>query len=91
MSVGELRAVDPELLKFAWEGVTCDGPDAGSVLDIEWHTARQLCEQCGGEKRGEMLGWLSLCPDCGCPLKVEGGMELDVLQVSFLTADEVKE
>ena len=84
VAVGELTAIEPELLTFAWEALTGGGPDAGSVLEVEWHPARQLCAACNAEKPRAERSWLPVCPDCGKPLQVSGGQELDVLQVAFL-------
>ncbi len=84
VAVGELTAIEPDLLGFAWQAVTGDGPDSGSVLDVEWHPARQFCSACNGDKPRAQGSWLRLCPDCGLPLAVTGGQELDVLQVTFL-------
>ncbi|HVN76421.1 MAG TPA: hydrogenase maturation nickel metallochaperone HypA [Thermoanaerobaculaceae bacterium] len=83
VAVGELSAVEPDLLVFAWEALTQGGPDAGSTLDVEWHRARQFCAACGSEKPRSDGGWLRLCPDCGAPLSVTGGTELDVMRVTF--------
>jgi hydrogenase nickel insertion protein HypA len=84
VAVGELTAVEPDLLTFAWEALTGNGPDAGSVLEVEWHPARQFCPACGADKPRAQGTWLRLCPDCGQALQVSGGQELDVLQVAFL-------
>ncbi len=84
VAVGELTAIEPELLAFAWEALVGTGPDAGSVLDVEWCPARQFCGTCGTEKPRSERSWLRICPDCGAPLEVSGGQELDVLQVVFL-------
>jgi hydrogenase nickel incorporation protein HypA/HybF len=87
VAVGELSAVEPDLLRFAWEAVTTAGPDSGARLDIEWCPARQHCPACGEDKPRRENSWLPLCPDCGAPLEVEGGQELEVLQLSFLPYD----
>ncbi len=85
--VGELSAVEPELLVYAWEAVIAGGPDAGAELEVEWRPAIQHCAGCGEVHERAEGSWLRLCPDCGLPLQVTGGDELDVLQVSF-EADE---
>jgi hydrogenase nickel incorporation protein HypA/HybF len=84
VAVGELTAIEPDLLSFAWEALTGGGQDAGSVLDVEWHPARQFCAACNADKPRAQGTWLRLCPDCGQALQVTGGQELDVLQVAFL-------
>lgn len=87
IAVGELSGVEPELLLHAWEALTAGGPDAGSRLTIEWRRATQRCPTCG-EARDRARGtWLRVCADCGAPLHVEGGMELDVLRVSYEVAE----
>ena len=32
LAVGELSAVEPDLLRFAWEAVVADGPHAGDLI-----------------------------------------------------------
>ena len=90
VAIGELAAVEPELLVYAWEAVVSGGPDAGAKLEVEWHPAQQVCATCG--KVAERLegAWMRLCPTCGAPVHVEGGDELDVLQLSY-TPDGVEE
>ncbi len=83
VAVGELAAIEPDLLSFAWEAVTADGPDAGSRLVVEWRPARQLCGACGEVAERAAGSWLRLCPRCGLPLRIEGGDDLDVLHVEF--------
>jgi hydrogenase nickel incorporation protein HypA/HybF len=83
VAIGELAAVEPELLQTAWQVVTSDGPDAGARLEIRWHAARQHCASCGEQRARAAGSWLRLCPDCQMPLHVEGGDELDLLQVEY--------
>lgn len=87
LAVGELSAVEPELLKYAWEAVVADGPDQGVELTIEWRPANQWCAACDEAKHRAQGSWMRLCPDCGAPLAVTGGDELDILDLSF-EADE---
>ena len=84
VAVGELAAIEPELLAFAWQALTESGPDAGSTLEVEWHPARQFCASCSADKPRSDGSWLRLCPDCGQPLSVTGGTELDVMRVTFV-------
>jgi Zn finger protein HypA/HybF involved in hydrogenase expression len=83
VAVGELSAVEPDLLRYAWEAVTAEGVDAGAELDVDWCRARQFCPSCNEEKDRTEGGWLRLCPDCAQPLRVEGGTELDVVRVEY--------
>ena len=88
LAVGELSAVEPELLAYAWEAVIEDSPDAGAELVIEWCPADQRCASCGEAKDRASGSWMRLCPDCGMPLEVVGGGELDVVDLSFEAVDD---
>ncbi len=83
VAVGELSAIEPALLAFAWEAITTGGPDAGSRLEVDWRPARQLCETCGEVAERAPGTWLRLCPRCDLPLRIEGGDGLDVLHVDI--------
>ncbi|MGD8376647.1 MAG: hydrogenase maturation nickel metallochaperone HypA [Acidobacteriota bacterium] len=84
VAIGELSSVEPELLRHAWEATVAAGPDAGAVLEIEWHPARQICSRCGDVPERSPGTWLRLCPRCGDPLRVDGGDQLDLLRFTFL-------
>ena len=88
LAVGELSAVEPDLLGFAWQAVVADGPDAEATLEIDFRPARQYCPVCATHTERSEGSWLRLCPACGMPLEVTGGDELDVLEVSFLEREE---
>jgi len=81
--VGELAAVEPDLLQFAWEAVVAGGRDAAAALVIDFRRARQLCASCGEIPERAPGSWLRLCPRCDGPLAVEGGRELEVRSVVF--------
>ena len=87
IAVGELAAVEPDLLSFAWEAVTAGTPDAGSRLDVDFRPAKQTCAACGVIPERAAGSWLRLCPRCQGPLGIEGGDELDVLNVTFEEPD----
>lgn len=84
LAIGELSAVEPELLRFAWEAATKGTPDEGAVLEMTWCRAKQSCAACGEITERAVGGWLPLCPRCGGPLTVEGGQELDLVQLSYV-------
>jgi hydrogenase nickel incorporation protein HypA/HybF len=86
VAVGELSALEPELLAFAWTAVTAETGDSASRLIVEWRAATQRCPSCGKEPEREARSWLALCPACSGPLSIEGGRELDLLRVSFEAA-----
>ncbi len=83
VAVGELSAVEPDLLHSAWEMVVAGGPDAGSLLQIDWRPAVQRCPACGVIAERQPGSWLRLCPRCALPLLVEGGRELDILTIEY--------
>ena len=83
VAVGELSAVEPDLLTYAWEAVVCESPDAGAELVLEWRPAIQYCSSCEENKNRVEGSWMRICPDCGLPLEVSGGSELDVLDLTF--------
>ncbi len=87
VAVGELSAVDPELLRFAWEAVVAGGPDRTARLDVEWRPALQFCSRCDRQVSRSRGTWLRICESCSQPLRIRGGDELEVLRVAFL-ADE---
>lgn len=87
LAVGELSAVEPELLVYAWEAVISEGPDEGAELKIEWCRADQRCANCNEAKDRSEGSWMRVCPDCGTPLEIKGGEELDVLDLSIEVDD----
>ncbi len=90
MAVGELSAVEPDLLSYAWEAVVTGGPDAGARLVVDWRPAHQFCATCNEDKERSEGSWLKICPDCRQMLEVSGGDELDVLAVT-IAVDESPE
>ena len=89
VAVGELSAVEPELLLTAWEAVTAGEAEEGVALDIDWRPARQLCTECGEVEERVAGSWLRLCPHCGMPLGIEGGDELDVLRIEYVAVEPI--
>lgn len=83
IAVGELAAVEPELLVYAWQAVVADSSHAAAELQVDWHPARQLCVTCGEIAARQPGSWLRLCPTCELPLSVEGGDELDLLNFTL--------
>ena len=86
VAVGELSAVEPDLLRYAWEALTSAGPDGGAVMDVEWRAAAQVCVSCGARATRVTGSWLGACPACGGALRIEGGRELDVLELRHAPA-----
>ena len=80
---GELSAVEPDLLRFAWQAVVEGGPDEGAVLHVRFCPARQVCTTCGEVAERQPGSWMRLCPTCSLPLRLEGGDELDLVRVTL--------
>jgi hydrogenase nickel incorporation protein HypA/HybF len=91
LAVGELTAVEPELLRYAWEAVTGGGPDEHCALEVEWCPCRQVCTSCGAAAERPTGSWVRACPRCGRPLRIEGGEELDILHFEAEPIPEPKE
>ena len=91
IAVGELAAVEPDLLDFAWKAIVAGSPDEGANLVVDFRQARQVCPACG-EIADRVPGtWLRLCPVCSRALAVSGGDELDVISVSFSSSSSLRE
>ena len=90
LAVGELSAVEPDLLQFAWQAVVQGGPDEGARLVIECRPAVQNCARCGVVAERGPGSWLRLCPTCGGPLRIEGGQELDLLDLTLTQGGEAE-
>ena len=80
---GELSAVEPDLLRFAWQALVEGGPDEGAVLHVRYCPARQVCPTCGEVAERQPGSWMRLCPTCSLPLRLEGGDELDLVRVTL--------
>jgi hydrogenase nickel incorporation protein HypA/HybF len=88
LAVGDLAAIEPELLKYAWDALVQGTPEEGATLEVDWRPAKQTCRVCG-DLPGRAPGtWLRLCPRCDGLLRVTGGDDLDVLQVVFEKEDD---
>jgi hydrogenase nickel incorporation protein HypA/HybF len=88
VAIGELAAVEPDLLAYAWEAVVAGGPDAQARIEVEWRPARLVCAACGEVAERAPGSWFRLCPTCGQPVRVEGGDELDVLNLTYTPEEE---
>jgi hydrogenase nickel incorporation protein HypA/HybF len=91
LAVGELSGVEPELLRYAWEAVTGEGPDAGCALEIDWRAARQVCDACDAAAERPPGSWRRACPRCAGPLRIDGGQELDLVRLEAEPASEPRE
>lgn len=90
IEVGELAAVEPQLLRSAWTAVVAGTAHAAAVLQIEWRPAEQHCVACGVVAERQPGSWLRLCPHCRQPLAVRGGAELDLIAVAAAAPNDVE-
>lgn len=81
LRIGELSAVDPDALQFAYAAVTGELPlFAGSELEVEWVPIRVHCTDCGQEAPARPHS--VACALCGSLLtRVVAGEELDIANV----------
>lgn len=82
IAVGDLSSLEPDLLVYAWEALTSRGPEDGARLLVQWRPARQRCPICGQEKTRSSGSWLRVCPDCGSFLMIDGGADLEILEIA---------
>lgn len=77
LRIGELTAVDPEALRFAFEVLTRETDLEGLALDFEICPLRHRCRECAEEFA--VKDYVFACPRCGA-LRTEciGGDELDI-------------
>ena len=79
IAVGQLTAVLPDALRFAFatctEGTSLDG----ALLEIDEIAARGRCNRCARE--GQLEGALALCPCGSADLELMSGRELDIAEV----------
>jgi hydrogenase nickel incorporation protein HypA/HybF len=77
LSIGELTAIMPFALQFAWEAMTPGTLCEGAVLEITEIRARSRCLECGTEWEHDQFD--RLCPSCGTfACEVLAGNELRV-------------
>lgn len=80
--IGELTAVDPDALKFAFEIMTRDTDLERVELEVEVCPRRQRCGLCGAEF--DVVGYELNCPKCGEQrTQCIGGDELELAYVDM--------
>jgi hydrogenase nickel incorporation protein HypA/HybF len=87
-TVGELTAVVPDALQFAWEALTPGTLAEGAVLEITETAARSRCLECGAEFGHGRFD--RLCPSCGgfaCEVLAGNELRIDDIDVDLADAD----
>jgi hydrogenase nickel incorporation protein HypA/HybF len=64
LRIGDLAAVDPDSLRFAFEAVINETPAAGARLEIEHVAPVAWCHTCNQEFPTDSLSFFK-CPQCG--------------------------
>ncbi|HEY4706812.1 MAG TPA: hydrogenase maturation nickel metallochaperone HypA [Thermodesulfobacteriota bacterium] len=78
--VGELTAVEPDVLRFCFETSIKGTRLEGAALDIEEVPLTGRCRACGESFR--ITGFASVCPKCkGTDIERIGGTELDIVSI----------
>ncbi|OGP19742.1 MAG: hydrogenase maturation nickel metallochaperone HypA [Deltaproteobacteria bacterium GWA2_55_10] len=78
--VGELTAVEPDVLRFCFETTIKGTRLEGAALDIEEVPLTGRCKDCGNSFR--ITAFESLCPKCKCTrIERTGGTELDIQSI----------
>jgi hydrogenase nickel incorporation protein HypA/HybF len=84
--IGELAAVNPDALKFAFEILTRDRELQSLELEIEICLRRQRCGACGAEF--DVAGYELNCPKCGEQrTQCIGG---DQLELAYVEMEELE-
>jgi hydrogenase nickel incorporation protein HypA/HybF len=82
--IGELTAVDPDALRFAFEALTRDTELESLALAIEMCTRRHLCTRCNVEFA--VIDFDSSCPQCRHEAtKCISGEQLEIAYIEMET------
>jgi hydrogenase nickel incorporation protein HypA/HybF len=82
--IGELAAVDPDALSFAFEALTLDTNFAALKIDVEYVKPRGRCRECNRDF--EVQNYELFCPACGS-LNTER-ISGDELEFKYLEIEE---
>ena len=78
--IGELTAVDPEALKFAFDSCTLNTPMQGATFIIEEVALTGRCGECTTEF--PIIDYGNSCPHCNCAsIERLTGTELDIISM----------
>ena len=84
LTIGELTAIMPDALHFAWEALTPGTPAEGAVLEVQEVGARSRCLECGTEWEHDQYD--RLCPKCGsfaCEVLAGNELRIDDVDVDL--------
>jgi hydrogenase nickel incorporation protein HypA/HybF len=79
LRVGPLAGLEPEILTFCFEALIRETPFEGAVLEITTVPVTGRCASCALQVTIGAMEFL--CPECGSPLSIEGGRELEISHI----------
>lgn len=83
LRIGELAAVDPVALRFAYDAIKVGTPLAGAELAIETVAGKAVCTKCNDEFTTRSAGILK-CPRCGeYTGRLTAGREIDLARLEL--------
>jgi hydrogenase nickel incorporation protein HypA/HybF len=86
LRIGQLSAVVPDALRFAFEAITRGGIAEGAVLEIEEVPLRIRCHQC--DKGFTVEDPFMVCPQCeGNDVEMVSGRELEIRSMEICDGD----
>ena len=83
LTIGQLRAIEPETMRLCWEAVTRETSMEAAVIKITEATASGKCRGCDLVFETEEL--VFVCPECGgADVETVGGKELVVDSIDLV-------
>jgi hydrogenase nickel incorporation protein HypA/HybF len=86
--LGEMSGIVAESLSFAFEALKGEAGVPEACLVIEQIPVEALCPGCGSTRRpeGELVLW---CPDCGSPMRIVSGEQMELAWIEVAGAEDV--
>lgn len=82
LRIGELRAVEPDALRFCFEILSQGTRLEDAQMKIEDVPVRARCQKC--KSQFTIKDFLFLCPNCGSPdIEPLSGNELDLISIEI--------
>jgi len=89
LRIGQLSAVVPDALRFAFEAITRGGIAEGASLEIEEVPLKIRCHQCAEEFTVENP--FMVCPRCeGVDVEMIAGRELEIRSMEIADGDKAR-
>jgi hydrogenase nickel incorporation protein HypA/HybF len=86
LRIGQLSAVVPDALRFAFDAITRGGIAEGAVLEIEEVPLKIRCHQC--DKAFTIDDPFMVCPRCGgSAVEMVSGRELEIRSMEICDGD----